>query len=76
MGVVISRWLYGSGGSLPSGVIQMGTELVISSVTSDHNGTYHCNVSNLAATVTDSVDITVKCKCSISVLVLRVFNCK
>lgn len=61
--VIITRWFYNNEESS----FQSGSELVIPSVASGHAGQYECRVSNIAATVTETVQISVKCKlCSYS----------
>ncbi len=57
VGVVLIRWYHGNEES----VLQSGNDLVIPSVASTHTGLYECRVSNIAGTVTETVQITVRC---------------
>ncbi len=58
VGAVRIRWYHGNEES----VLQIGNDLVIPSVASTHTGQYECRVSNIADTVTKTVQITVKCE--------------
>ena len=61
-GVVNTVWLFDGSPSLPSGVQQNVSELVITMITSIHAGAYSCRVSNSAGTVSDTAQITVVCE--------------
>ncbi len=58
VGVLTTRWFYNNEESS----FQDGDNLVIPSVSSSHTGQYECRVSNIAATVTKTVQIDVKCE--------------
>ncbi len=55
---VTTRWFHNN----EETSFQSGDNLVISSVTSSDAGEYECRVSNIAATVAITVQISVKCK--------------
>ncbi len=58
VGVVRIRWYFDNEES----ALQSGNNLVIPSVASTHTGLYECRVSNIADTVTKTVQITVRCE--------------
>ena len=61
VGVVTVQWLF-NGNDLPSGVTQNETDLYISSATRTHTGEYECRGSNIAGTVSKTVNIAVYCE--------------